>query len=87
MSTPFLTRFARAVVSRLVDQGRLELVDASPEPTVAHLAAQLGQARNRSLISTITNALVMSPHVEELYADDVEVKAIVDELERTVIRH
>lgn len=81
MSTPFLVNFASALVARLVETRQLEVVEGSEAAVAEFVAAQLFAARQGSqLIATTSKALVASPHVEELWADDDELKQLVQEL-------
>lgn len=81
MSTPFLTGFASAVVARLVQTEQLEIVAGSEAAVAEFLAARLFAARDGAqLITTTGKALLAAPDVEELWADDDEIKQVVQEL-------
>lgn len=83
MSTPFLIRFSEAVVSRLVARGRVEIAAGQEQRVVAFVAAALAEAREGAqLVSTMSAALLRCPDVEELYADEDELKQTVDDLAR-----
>jgi len=81
MSTPFLQAFSQLVVSRLLSDGKLEVRAGSEAEVVRWLADYLaGPAQGFSLISSVSKALVNCPDVEELFADDDEIKGLVDSL-------
>lgn len=77
MSTPFLLAYATAVVRALVAGGRMELCGSEAD-TAEELAVFLEGRKGHSLISSTSRGLLASEHVEELFADDDEIKAIVD---------
>lgn len=81
MSTPFLYRFSAVVVRRLLDGERLEVVAGREEEVVRFVADALTDAREgSSLVSTLTRALLASPDVEELYADEDELKELINDM-------
>lgn len=81
VSTPFLYRFSLIVVGRLVERRRLEVVAGHEEHVVRFVADALTEAREgSSLLSTLTRALLSSPDVEELYADEDELKELINDL-------
>ena len=84
MSTPFLLTYASALVSSLLEKGLIEL-RAGHEPRVVEFLAEYlhVRARGGSLISSTGRALEICPDVEELYADDAELKEVVDSLANT----
>ena len=78
--TPFLMNFASAVIFHLQQQGLLELC-GNETRAVTFVANYLGTiARGGSLISSLTAALIACPEVEELYADDEQLKQILQDL-------
>ena len=80
MTTPFLLAFSTAVLVELERSKKVELNGAT-ERVAIYLANYLGtKARGGSLISGISAALVSCPEVEELFADNEEIKRIVDNL-------
>ncbi|MCA9569157.1 MAG: hypothetical protein KC656_15015 [Myxococcales bacterium] len=86
MSSPFLLAFAESVVVTLVERGEIEL-SGEPALVVRFVADRLGTAgEGRSLISTLSAALLACPEVDELYADDEALKLLVTDMPRTVLR-
>lgn len=82
MSTTFLTGFSRAIVARLVDEACLEIAAGREEQVIAFLAAWLHrEAQGGSLITGLVAGLTACPDVRELYADDDELKALVEDLD------
>lgn len=83
MSTPFLFHFAGALIQALQERGLLELVDQehAERNAVQFVADELDtRARGGSLISATSRALLRCPFVDELFADDDEIKALVQDL-------
>lgn len=81
MSTTYLYRFSAVVVRRLIDDQRLEVTLGREEEVARFVADALTRAREgSSLISTLTRALLASPDVEELYADEDELKELINDL-------
>lgn len=81
MSTPFLTAYAIALVRALLEQDLVEITDGRAEAVVRFLAEDLHlRGRGGSLISSTSRALLACPDVVELYADDEELKALVESL-------
>jgi hypothetical protein len=86
MSSPFLLSFTASVVDRLLANGDLVLTGPR-DAVVHHVAGQLGSAGDHSqLIATLSAALLSSPDVDDLYADDDALKDLVTALPRTVLR-
>ncbi len=86
MSSPFLTGFVEAVVSRLVSTGQLEIEPGATTAVIQGVAAQLATARDSSsLISTMSAAFIATEGVIELYADDEALKELVTDLPKTVL--
>ncbi len=87
MSTKFLEAFSGAVVERLVAEGHLDLEPSGRvDDVVRHVAEALGgEAQNRSLISTVSKALLSCPLVAELYLDDEGLRDLVNDLPPTVL--
>lgn len=79
MSTPFLLAYSMTVIRALIERGQLVL-GGSAEDAAKDLAAFLAAREGHSLISSTSRGLLLSVHVEELYAEDDEIKAIVDDL-------
>ncbi len=82
MSTPFLHGFSRAVVDALLAEGLLEVADGARDRVIAHAARVLAEAEHRSLVSTLAGALVGCPETLELYADDEQLKQLIQDLGR-----
>lgn len=81
MSTSFLLGYAHALVSALLTHGLIEIPAGREGVVVEYLAEYLHvRARGGSLISSTGRALLQCPDVEELYADDAELKDVVDAL-------
>lgn len=81
MSTTYLYRFSAVVVHRLIEGDRLEVSSGREEQVARFVADALTDAREgSSLISTLTKALLASPDVEELYADEDELKELINDL-------
>jgi len=80
VSTPFLTAYAHAVVQSLIASDLL-LVSGDPSQVAAYVAADLSRdAPGRSVIASTSAALIACPDVEELFADDADIKAIMDDM-------
>lgn len=81
MSTAFLQGYARAVVRGLLDQGLVEVTEGGLEQAVSDVVEFLVKhGKNRSAIGLTGQALLSSSAVEELFATDEQIKAIVDNL-------
>lgn len=78
MSTPFLHAFATDLVERLVAAGLVELDPAGAAPVVEAIAEHLGEVRTGSLLSSIVAALHAAPGVVDFWAEDDDLKAIVE---------
>jgi hypothetical protein len=78
MSTPFLHAFATDLMDRLLEAGLVELDEAGAAPAVEAIATHLGQVRHGSLLSSIAEALHSTPGVVDFWADDDDLKAIVE---------
>ncbi|MEZ4318260.1 MAG: hypothetical protein R3F61_12190 [Myxococcota bacterium] len=86
MSSPFLVAFVEAVVGRLLDRGDLEIADGETDAVVHAVAARLGTAgQGESLVSTLSKALLACEAVEELYADDMDLKELITDLPTDVL--
>jgi hypothetical protein len=81
VSTPFLYGYASALVARLIDLGRMDIAPGRAEAVVLYLADYLHErGRGGSLISQTGIALLACDDVDELYADDDELKDLVETL-------
>ncbi len=87
MSHPLLVRFTGHVVHALLRTDQLELVSGREQAVVEHVAHRLARVRTGSLISSLSDALLSSDDVVELYADDDALKAVVDDLDPSAARH
>lgn len=70
------------VVVELVRRGQLELVEgADPDQVTDAVLEEIeGAAAFAQAGSTIAHALLRSPSVEEIYADDVEIVGILNHM-------
>ena len=81
MSTPFLLGFAAALVEALLEQELLEVHEGREREVVRYVAEWLGtKARGGSLVSSTARALVECPDVDEIYADNDQLKALMETL-------
>ena len=78
MPSALLYRFADSLVRSLLDDKLIEIEPGQTDDVVERLADGLTVAKHASLISTITAVLVEDEDVVELYADDEQIKAIVE---------
>ncbi|MBA2321507.1 MAG: hypothetical protein H0V89_10150 [Deltaproteobacteria bacterium] len=73
--------FSHELVRRLLDTKRLEIRPGTTERVIWLLSQHLlTQKRGASLISALSAALLSFPEVEELYADDEELRDLVTDL-------
>ena len=80
MSTPFMLAYAHTIVHGLLAQELLVLTpQARPEDLVRELAAFLMTRQGHSAISSTSRGLLQSERVEELFADDADIKSIIDQ--------
>lgn len=82
MSTPFLRGFATSIVDALLSEDALVVTEGKELAVVEHVAKKLASAKNQSLISSLSAALLDAPDVDELYADDKQIKLLVESLGR-----
>ena len=84
MATVFLLAFSRSVIGRLTRDRSLILAPGATEGAAAEFVAEFLGARKpaNSLISSLSAALLACPEVEEVYIDDDELKAVVDDVPR-----
>ena len=78
MPSALMYRFADSLVRSLLDDKLIEVEPGQTDDVVERLADGLTVAKHASLISTITAVLVEDEDVVELYADDEQLKAIVE---------
>ena len=80
MSTPFLTAFAKHVVRTLVEREQLALRRGASVETVANeVAATLADPKEfAQLVPSLSRALIDAEGVDELFADDEELRDAVD---------
>ena len=84
MSTPFLQAHVRNLVHLLIQRDLLELAEGSiAEDVVTSVASYFAEhGANQSLITLTSRALLDSPAVDELYADDDDLKDAWDDTGR-----
>ncbi|TVQ94091.1 MAG: hypothetical protein EA397_02985 [Deltaproteobacteria bacterium] len=83
MSTPFLLHYAASLVQALLDEDLIEIRAGQEEVVVRYLAKELQlRGEGRSLISCTSQALLRCDQVEELFADDDEIKELVQDIGR-----
>jgi hypothetical protein len=81
MSTPFLLQYAGRLLRALQARGLIDVTVGMEEQIILFVANKLNMpGRTGSLISETSKALIACPFVEELYADDLEIKDLVEEL-------
>jgi hypothetical protein len=81
MSTPFLERFAHALVERLLAEGLLEIREGAEHLVGVALAAHLGGVgEGGQLLTEVDRGLIACADVEELYADLEQLKELVQDL-------
>ncbi len=84
MTTPFFFGFARALLVDLVKRERVEVAPGAFDRVVLYVAGYLAEVREGgSAVSSVVRALLACPDVEEVYADDAEIKLAIQELEGT----
>ena len=82
MGSPFLLAFSDAVITALLQRKQLELNTDDPRALIREVAEALsGAKQGSSLISTLSKALISSPDVEELWADDETLKELITDLD------
>ena len=78
MASPFLERFAAQVVGQLMKRGQIEIVPGQERVVCRDIGTKLGRlGEGFGAISSLSKALIEHPAVEELYADDEDLKEIV----------
>lgn len=76
--SPLLQHTVSSVVRGLRQAGQLEMDAANHDAVVQFCALHMANATLGSqLVETLSVALVMCEHVEELYADNEEIKALI----------
>ncbi|MFT7519626.1 MAG: hypothetical protein ACI9MC_001768 [Kiritimatiellia bacterium] len=81
MSTPFLLEFASDMVYALIGAQLLEVTPGRERATVEFVAAWLARKSKGGLLITSTaDALVSCPDVVELYADNDQMKTLMESL-------
>jgi len=80
MTSLFLRQFAESVLNQLIIQNLIELESGSEPQVVERLAVALARAKDQSLISVMAKALIDAEGVQELYADDQQLKGLVTDL-------
>jgi hypothetical protein len=81
LTSSFLLNFSTKLITRLDEQGHIQL-SASRDEVIQHVAGHLGGlSQGRSLISELVNALLVCPGIEELFADDDTLKQCLEDLQ------
>lgn len=81
MSTPFLDAFALGLVVRLVEQEQLLIEPGRTNAVIAFVASDLAAPKEgRSLISTVSNALICCPDVIDLFADNDAIGKVITDM-------
>ncbi len=76
-----LDGFAAAVVRQLLATGRMEVSPGARAQVVLFVANYLRkEGAGRSLVSATIQALLLCSEVEEVYADDAELKELITDL-------
>jgi hypothetical protein len=84
VSTPFLIGFARVLLVQLLAEKLIEVQPGHEDRVILYVADYLAQAgEGASLVSSLARALLTCPQVVELYAEDRDLKRVVQELEGT----
>lgn len=83
MSTPFLLAYATGIIDRLVARDLLLLQPDGRDAAIEALAASLAAVKRGSILSSTTAGLLKAPTVEELFADDDDLRDILDEMGQT----
>lgn len=78
MPSALLYRFADSLIRSLIDDKLLEVEPGQEDDVIERLADALTLAKHASLISTVTGVLVDDEDVVELYADDDQLKALIE---------
>ena len=69
------------VVRKLCDTGQLEMDQTKIEEVVVSCATRLSEAgMGAQLVDALSKALLASEYVDELYADDAVIKALITEV-------
>lgn len=68
------------VVRRLIDDGLVEMEEGRALDVTSHCVNTLAaRPLGAQLVDSISTALLSSPHVEELFASDAEIRDIITE--------
>ena len=77
----FLHAFAHRIVIELVAKDRLAIAPGDVESVIEQLRERLTVRRDgQSLINAVSTALLDIPEVDELYADDEELRERINDL-------
>lgn len=77
----FLHAFAHRIVLELVAAGRLAVAPEDVPSVIEQLTERLTvQKEGQSLINAVSTALLAIPEVDELYADDEELRERINDL-------
>jgi len=86
VSTPFLQSFVRAILRELLSEQLIEVQVGSEDLVILFVADFLGGVpEGNSLISTLARGFILCPHVDELYADNDQIKRMVQNLGSTAL--
>lgn len=84
MSTPFLVGFSRALLVDLLGRELIEVTPGREDRVILYVAEYLASApHGASLVSSLSKAYLSCPEVVDLFADDAELKAAIEDLEGT----
>ena len=77
--TDYITKFSSEMVVRLLADGLLEIEPGADDAIATFVAGRLSRAsQGGQLFASFTTALFACPDVIELYADDEQLKEIVN---------
>jgi hypothetical protein len=86
LSTPFLLGFTRAIFRELLSEQLIEVQVGSEDLVIAYVADFLRDVpEGNSLISSLARGFIMCPYVDELYADNDQLKLMVQGLESAAL--
>ena len=86
MSTPFLLGFTRAILRELLSEQLIEVQVGAEDLVIAYVADFLrDMPEGNSLISSLARGFIECPYVDELYADNHQLKLMVQGLESAAL--
>lgn len=84
MSSPFLIGFTRVLLVQLLAQELIEIEAGNEDRVILFVARHLGEVREGgSLVSSLVRAFLTCPEVVELYAEDADLKRVIQDLDGT----